>query len=91
MLHGNPIRSLPMTLNKIWNGLQEFSLDWLMYLLPYIGRIIKVKEQDAELSKIEVKKLDMRRNISASRIRVNEESKSFGPGGQPRSQKEKSY
>ena len=57
LLHGNPISSLPISLSKIWSGIQEFSIDWLTYILPHFGRIIKLEPQRA---------------ISASRIRVSD-------------------
>jgi Leucine-rich repeat (LRR) protein len=53
LIHGNPIRTLPMSLKGIWENLTEFSIDWFSYLLPYLGRIMKI-EPNAENSKLEV-------------------------------------
>jgi hypothetical protein len=43
-----------MSLKDIWGGIEEFSIDWLTYQLPYLGRIIKM-EPIKELTKLEVK------------------------------------
>lgn len=42
-----------MSIKGIWVNLQEFSIDWFSYLLPYLGRIMKI-EPNAEYSKLEV-------------------------------------
>ena len=42
-----------MSLKGIWVNIQEFSIDWFSYLLPYLGRIMKI-EPNAEYSKLEV-------------------------------------
>ena len=60
--------------------MQEFSIDWLSYLLPYLGRVIKTITEPLEATKLEVKKVDHRRNISASKIRIFGGSKSSIPG-----------
>ena len=53
LIHGNPIRTLPMSIKGIWDNLEEFSIDWFSYLMPYLGRIMKI-EPNAEYSKLEV-------------------------------------
>ena len=40
-LHKNPILELPVSMENLWPQLDEFSLDWFSYLLPFVGRIIK--------------------------------------------------
>jgi Leucine-rich repeat (LRR) protein len=39
-LHNNPIANLPSNLHNIWDNLQEFSIDWLSYLFPFVGKMI---------------------------------------------------
>ena len=68
-----------MSIKGIWANLQEFSIDWFSYLLPYLGRIMKI-EPNAEYSKLEVQLQEVKRNVSASRIRVSEAAKSYVPG-----------
>jgi Leucine-rich repeat (LRR) protein len=53
LIHGNPIRTLPMSIKGIWDNLEEFSIDWFSYLMPYLGRIMKI-EPNAKYSKLEV-------------------------------------
>jgi hypothetical protein len=83
LLHANPIRTLPVSLHEIWKSLQEFSIDWLAYLLPYLGRIIKNMPDGPSH--------DEKRSISASRIRVFDATKSAVGGGmkQKMSQRDK--
>lgn len=40
-LHKNPLVELPFSMSLIWGSLQEFSIDWFSYLVPFVGRIIK--------------------------------------------------
>ena len=46
MIHANPLVSLPVSIQAIFSNFQEFSLDWLSYLLPFVGRIIRIKDND---------------------------------------------
>ena len=45
MVHSNPIREIPSSLSNIWVNICEFSLDWMSFLLPNVGKIIKIKSQ----------------------------------------------
>jgi hypothetical protein len=40
-LHKNPIVDVPIQIYKFWPTIEEFSLDWFSYLIPFVGRIIK--------------------------------------------------
>ena len=41
-LHQNPLSYLPVSLNHIWDNIQEFSIDWLTYLQPFVGKLIRL-------------------------------------------------
>jgi len=59
-IHKNPIVEIPVSLNKLWPEIEEFSLDWFSYILPFIGRIINKKQsekdQDEKPSEIKQKR-----------------------------------
>jgi hypothetical protein len=48
MLHQNKISKLPFQIKKIWNNIQSFSIDWFSYILPVVGKILKVKSETYE-------------------------------------------
>ena len=68
-----------MSIRNIWDNLEEFSIDWFTYLLPYIGRIMKL-ETGADFQKLEIQPKEIKRHTSASRIRVSDAAKSYVPG-----------
>ena len=39
-VHNNPIVALPLGFQKVWDNIQEFSIDWFSYLFPFVGKMI---------------------------------------------------
>lgn len=50
-LHKNMIVDLPSAIHKLWPKIEEFSLDWFSYIIPFVGRIIKSKEDEVHTKK----------------------------------------
>jgi hypothetical protein len=41
---------LPITIEAIWDNLQEFSIDWLSYLFPFVGKMIRLHATNIDQS-----------------------------------------
>jgi len=45
LLHSNPLRDLPVSLASILDSLNEISIDWFTYLQPFVGKIVRLKDE----------------------------------------------
>lgn len=60
-LHQNPIPKLPVSLNMVWDNIQEFSIDWLTYLQPFVGKMIRlgsnIETEETQMETVPDKKI----------------------------------
>ena len=42
MLQSNPLSTIPLSIKEIWPQLDVFSIDWFTYLLPLVGKILRI-------------------------------------------------